>query len=62
MMVEIRDVGAGRYEVYAENRHWEAFTDAEQAEAVAGELTRRLSKELRVPAERIQVRHFRQVR
>lgn len=43
-MVEIRNVGNGRFEVFAEDFHWEAFTcprrAREAAEKVASEIAR----------------------
>ena len=55
MTVEIRDVGSGRFEVFASGRHWEAFLDVERARAVATDLAMKIGKEGGVAAFVIEV-------
>ncbi|MCD9046840.1 hypothetical protein [Luteimonas sp. MHLX1A] len=54
-MVEVRDVGAGRFEVYAQGWHWEAFLDADRAHAVARDVAAGMSRELGVATYVIDV-------
>lgn len=57
-MVEIRNVGNGRYEVFVENLHWEAFASEQQAEETAGRLARRLGAELGVELSEVEIRRL----
>lgn len=60
-MVEIREVGNNRFEVFAEDRHWEAFHGVDGAMQEATRLARQISTELNVSPDDVPVRHFRLV-
>jgi len=44
-VVEVRDVGAGRYEVYSKDRHWEAFLSQLEATDFARALASHIASE-----------------
>jgi len=44
-MIELRQVEPDRYEVFAHDRHWEAFVDPAQAMREAEQLAKRIEAE-----------------
>lgn len=54
-MVEVRDVGGGRFEVFAQDMHWEAFTDSMQARDAARDLAEQIYWERGVSAFVIEI-------
>lgn len=57
-MVEIRNVGNGRFEVFAEDLHWEAFTSEQRALDTAASLARKIGVTMGIEPSEVKIKHF----